>query len=444
MEPTTTQTDTLVSEIPEHKFPPLPPPQDVPGCLVYDPETQQYRTINPLTQRFRPIPDEFIDMSFIQTYIATPLTPDEGVIKYTDPNIQSKSQDNSTEGPSAASAKPGEEVNLPPEPLARVRIRFEGRKEDGELLDKQRDRKQLKAFRLNNDTMITGLHIATASLKAGEWAWFKVMPQYHFGVKGCPPHVPENAVLYYKVELADFTNPKKQLTNDDYDGRIQALEEAREKGNEAFKKQEYDRALKEYKKGLSMMDNLPKVLQAVLTEEQKNLFKDFQVKLANNVLMVCIKKKAYSEGLPFAEIVLKNDAKNAKGLFRKGQCLKGIQYWDSAIKVFEECMELDNESQTECRRMIEECRRMKGEKNKSEQRMYKQMFEKLSEQAEKDEAEKRMKEKIERKNAKKLKEEEQNNIKQEKNRVGIESLLEGTVIDTAGEQRVKVDLNSVL
>lgn len=437
--------DTPISEIPEHKFPPLPPPQDVPGCLVYDPETGEYKTINPLTQRFKPIPDEFIDMSFIKTFNATPLTEDEGVIKYTDPNLQSKSQENTIEDPTATSAKPGEGTNLPPEELARVRIRFEGRKEDGELLDKQRDRKQLKAFKLYNDTMIKGLHIATASLKAGEWAWFKFMPQYHFGVQGSPPVVPENAVLYYKVELVDFTNQKKQLENDDYDGRIQTLEEAREKGNEAFKKQEFDKALKEYKKGLGLMSNLPKVLQAVLTEEQKNVFKDFQVKLANNVLMVCIKKKAYSEGLQYAEIVLKNDVKNPKGLFRKAQCLKGLQYWDSAVKVFEECMEVDNESQGECRRLIEECKRMKEEKNKIEQRRYKQVFEKMSEQEEKDEAEKRMKEKIERRNAKIQMMEEQSNVKQdkEKNKVGIESLLEGTVIDTAGEQRVKVDLGSV-
>ena len=438
MEPTTTQTDTSVSQIPEQKFPPLPPPQDVPGCLVYDQETDQYRTINPLTQRFKPIKDEFIDMSFIQTYTATPLTSDGGVIKYTDPNIQSKSQENPVEDPNAT-------TNLPPEPLARVRILFEGRKEDGELLDKQRERKQTRAFKLHNDNMISGLHIATASLRAGEWAWFKFMPQYHFGVQGSPPHVPENAVLYYKVELVDFTNQKKQLANDDYDGRVQALEEAREKGNEAFKKQEYDRALKEYKKGLGLMGNLPKVLQAVLTEDQKNVFKDFQVKLANNVLMVCIKKKTYSEGLQNAEIVLKNDPKNAKGLFRKGQCLKGLQYWDAAIKVFEECMEVDKESQEECRRMIEECRRMKGEKNKSEQRRFKQVFEKMSEQEEKDEAERRLKGKIERRNAKKQMEEAQSNVKQDKdkNQIEIQSLLEGTLIDTAGEQRVKVDLGSV-
>lgn len=363
-----------------------------PGCILYDPHKNVYTSLQPFTRNQKKIEDEIIDMSFLNEYISIQLTEDGGVVKYFPKQLEQKEEN--TDKNEFVSP---EEQNLEPEQFARVRIRYEGRKENGELLDKSRDRKQLKAFKLHGEDMILGVSYATASLKKGETAWFKFLPEYHYGVKGAPPMVPENATLYYKVELTDFTNPKKQLENNDYEGRIKILEESREKGNEAFAAKDFEKALREYKKGTETIKNLPKVLAAVVTDEQKKVLREFQVKLGNNALLMCIKMKQYKEGLQFVEMVLSADPKNPKGIFRKGQCLLELEYLNGAIKAFNECLKVDAESKEECEKMIAECQRRKDKRLKKEKKRFHHVLQNIADVGEKEEMERKLKEKMERK-----------------------------------------------
>ena len=216
------------SQIPEQSTPWIPnynadPLQGAPGCLLYDPSKGEYTALHPFKKITKVIEDEFIDMSFLDNLTAIPVTEDGGTIKYVDPNMQDPVQKVSDQENTQPNENKEDDPNLPPESLARVRIRYEGRKEDGELIDKIRDRKQLRAFKLHNDDMIPGIHFAAGSLRKGEVSWFKFLPDYHYGPQGAPPLVAPNSNLYYKVELVDYTNMKKILTNDDYDGRIALL-----------------------------------------------------------------------------------------------------------------------------------------------------------------------------------------------------------------------------
>ena len=228
--------------------------------------------------------------------------------------------------------------------------------------------------------------------------------------------------------------------------------ESREKGNAAFSNKEYDKAYKEYKKGTELLKNLPKTLQGIITEEQRETLKDFKLKLANNVVLACLKKKEWKEGQEYADLVLSIEPKNPKGLFRRGQCLIELQYYDSAIKNFRECIEADEEMRKECERLIQLCEHKKDVRLKNEKKRYTQVFEKMAEQEEMEEKERKMREKMERKKEReknmslegvgfnsdpkkksKLENEDGKNIK-------VNQLLDGTIIDTSGDVRPKVDI----
>lgn len=366
--------------------------KEAPGCLLYNPQTNEFKALHPFKPQAKVIEDEIIDMSFLDNWPRTPLTEDQGVLKYSNPELlmtpRAPDQDNSN---------PSEDSDLLPEPLARVRIRYEGRKESGELLDKLRDRKQLKAFKLHADDMLPGIHLAAGSLKKGESAWFKFEPDYHYGKSGVPQLVGPNAVLYYKVELVDFTNQKKTLENDDYDGRIELLAEARDKGNAAFAEKDYDRALSMYKRGTETIRNLPKVLLAILNEDQKREMKDFQIKFGNNAVLTCLKKQEYKEGLSYADLVLSVEPTNTKALFRKGQCLMELKELDDALECFKESWKNEEGEKSEIERHIEVCKKRIEHKLKNDKKRYQHVFQTMSLDEEKEKQEKMKMEKIQRK-----------------------------------------------
>ena len=361
--------------------------KDAPGCLLYDPQTNQVKALHPFKSQVKVIEDEVINMKFLEGWVQKPLTDDHGVIKYSNPDFL----------PPVVHENPEETDSLRPEPLARVRIRYEGRKENGELLDKLRDRKQLRAFKLQADDMITGMHVAVSSLMKGETAWFKFLPEYHYGKEGMPQLVEKDAVLYYKIELVDFTNQKKTLENDDYEGRIEFLVDARDKGNAFFAEKDYEKAFGMYKRGTETIRNLPKVLAATINEDQKKELRDFQIKFANNAVLACIKRQEYKEGLLYADIVLNLEAENTKALFRKGQCFMEMKELDDALKCFKESLRYEEGDKSEIEKQIEVCKKRIEHKLKNDKKRYQHVLKAMGEDEQKEQEEKAKQEKLQRK-----------------------------------------------
>jgi len=367
------------------------------------------------------IEDEFIDMSFLQTLTATPLTDDNGVIKYTD-----------------LSAKKSDDPNdLPPEHLSRVRIRFESRTEDGELVEKEKNRKELKAFKLFQDNMIPGLHYAVESMRKGEISWFKLSPEYHYGIYAPSEAIKPNAALYFKVELDGFINEKKSFSKMKYEEMVPELNNIREKGNKFFKQQDYEKAFKEYKRGVDSLINFPKQILASLNEEQLGFIADLKAKFANNAAMSCIKRKDYKEGLKYTEIVLSVDPKNAKALFRKGQCYMETGELETAIKAFEESMEADKSGEEECKTSLRRCQGSKQTRQRDERKLYSEVFKRMAAEEEREEEAKRQKEKLERKKEREQAEKKQEPLEEDPG-VRIQDLLQGTILDT--QENIKINV----
>lgn len=69
-------------------------------------------------------------------------------------------------------------------------------------------------FRLGKGEMIPGLEIAISTMKKFEKAVFLIQPSMAYGELGCPPRIPPNAEVLFKVELISYLDKEDA---DDYE-----------------------------------------------------------------------------------------------------------------------------------------------------------------------------------------------------------------------------------
>ena len=70
--------------------------------------------------------------------------------------------------------------------------------------------------------MIPGLNIAIGTMKTSEQSEFIFSPEYAFGSHGCPPRIPTDAYVFFRIELINcidssdpkaYGNPSKNLAS---------------------------------------------------------------------------------------------------------------------------------------------------------------------------------------------------------------------------------------
>jgi FK506-binding protein 6 len=54
--------------------------------------------------------------------------------------------------------------------------------------------------------VIEGLDLAVGSMKAKEKSEFIICPELAWGDKGCPPRIPANAYVYFKIDLLEWVD----------------------------------------------------------------------------------------------------------------------------------------------------------------------------------------------------------------------------------------------
>lgn len=399
-----------------------------PDVFIYSPfnhTTQPANLTRQIPQKL--FPDEYIDLSFLQMIQVIPLTLDQGVLKYI-------IQDGETLLPHQEFPKCGSVIH----------VRYEGRKLDGSLLDKFRDRNEVRKVKLGKGNYIDGINIALPTMRRKEIAWFKFEAKYHYYADNMEelrttcdgePMVKPNEAIYYKLEIVDYKNVEK-LENDDYIGRINKIEEIRLKGKDLYQKADYSNALKQYNKGLGIVKSFPKTLMETLDEVKLEKFKFLHTIMHSNTILCKMKEKKWYDALRICEDGLIVNTQDEKLLFLKGQCNLSISNYSLALECFNDVLRIDPENK-EAKEMIEFARR----KEKNEQSNEKQKFKKVFEQW--NEEEKAEIEELRFKTKKKRIEEHQNGKKEvvleiEKNEedgdldeeIPFDSLVKGMVIDT--------------
>ncbi|NXD28710.1 FKBP6 isomerase, partial [Spelaeornis formosus] len=186
-------------------------------------------------------------------------------------------------------------------------------------------------LKLGKDITLWGLKIGLLSMTKGEAALFVLTPEYAYGQRGCPPFIPPNTMVLFKVEVLDFIDTEEcdaffELTSEQQDRvplekvlKVAATE--KEFGNYFFYKQCFRIAKDRYKRALSI---LGRSSSSKAEESQINASK---LLLFLNLSLTYLKLERANQALKYGKLALELDQGNAKALFRCGQaCLCMREY----------------------------------------------------------------------------------------------------------------------
>ncbi|NXF30732.1 FKBP6 isomerase, partial [Nyctibius bracteatus] len=191
--------------------------------------------------------------------------------------------------------------------------------------------KSPKLMKLGKDITLRGLIIGLLTMKKGEVARFIFMPDYAYGQLGCPPLIPPNATVMFKVELLDFLDTDEcdtffELTAEQQDTFplqkvLNVADTEREFGNYLYRKQYFRSAKDRYKRALSILGRSPS------SEAEQCQINASKLLMLLNLSLTYMKLKCPAKALAYGEKALEIDQRNAKALFRCGQaCLCMTEY----------------------------------------------------------------------------------------------------------------------
>ncbi|XP_014164173.1 inactive peptidyl-prolyl cis-trans isomerase FKBP6 isoform X1 [Geospiza fortis] len=186
-------------------------------------------------------------------------------------------------------------------------------------------------MKLGKDITLWGLEIGLLSMTKGEAALFVLTPEYAYGQRGCPPSIPPNTTVLFKVEVLDFIDSEEcdtffELTCEQRDRlplekvlKVAATE--RQFGNYFFYKQCFKIAKDRYKRALSILG------RSSSSKAEQSQINASKLLLFLNLSLTYLKLERADRALKYGELALEMDQGNAKALFRCGQaCLYMREY----------------------------------------------------------------------------------------------------------------------
>jgi FKBP-type peptidyl-prolyl cis-trans isomerase len=182
---------------------------------------------------------------------------------------------------------------------------------------------------------LTGLGIGVSSMKSGERALVKVGWELAYGKQGnfSFPNVPPMADIIYEVELIGFDETKEGKARSDMtvEERIGSADRRKMDGNALFKDEKLEEAMQQYEMAIAYMGD----------DFMFQLFGKYQemaLAVKNpchlNMAACLIKLKRFEEAIAQCTIVLAEDDKNVKALFRRGKARAELGQTDAAREDF--------------------------------------------------------------------------------------------------------------
>ena len=191
-----------------------------------------------------------------------------------------------------------------------VTVEYKAKLATGQEVDSSAARASALKFTLGAGEVASGLDIGAHSMKKGEKALLEFGPQYGFGERGAP-RIPGQATLEVEVEMLDFVNKKKFVTDMTIEEKHKAAEESKLMGNEHFKAKRLKEAVDCYKAGLSYLDT-------ILDTDQSPAMKTLWTSLELN-LCICLNGLGH-----WGECKKNADKVLGKGELQKARYLRGI------------------------------------------------------------------------------------------------------------------------
>jgi tetratricopeptide (TPR) repeat protein len=220
--------------------------------------------------------------------------------------------------------------------------------DDGYSLGQERLFKETKTFPFFKHCLL--------SMKQGEQAWFKIGPDYGFGntlqmigagnerltsIGGIPP----KSTLFYFFELTYVDSKRPEPTC--FEERMKYGEEDRLKGNEEYRKGNYDESLSYYNRAKYILDNA----KDAKSDDERYCLNQAIIKVCLNLIKTYLVISEQHQKANDANASLKN-VKVAllhlrNPILMDESCLKEVRYLKSKanyfMNEFEEAMKLINE-----------------------------------------------------------------------------------------------------
>jgi len=188
-------------------------------------------------------------------------------------------------------------------------------------------------------TILGGLEIAIKSMKKNEISQFLVQPKYAYGTMGCPPRIPENAVILYEVELLDVLDYAaatiyNKLSDEErqeakFNLVLSAGKAEHNSGNDFFQKKLYGKAVARYTKAIDMLEKC-----SLKDEEEEASMQKLLLKLYLNSALCRLKLKMPVKAMTACNSALKLDEYNTKALYRKGEAKAMLSEYSAARKLY--------------------------------------------------------------------------------------------------------------
>ncbi|XP_031985591.1 inactive peptidyl-prolyl cis-trans isomerase FKBP6 isoform X2 [Corvus kubaryi] len=186
--------------------------------------------------------------------------------------------------------RPG--TGQPVPPSASVAVKYSGYLGNwNNLFCSNESSKYPRLMKLGKDITLWGLEIGLLSMTKGETALFVLRPEYAYGQRGCPPSIPPNTTVLFKVELLDFIDSEEC---------------------DAFFELTY---------ALSILG------RSSSSKAEQSQINASKLLLFLNLSLTYLKMERADRALKYGELALEMDQGNAKALFRCGQaCLYLREY----------------------------------------------------------------------------------------------------------------------
>jgi hypothetical protein len=152
-------------------------------------------------------------------------------------------------------------------------IHYTSTLDDGRFLENTRMIKEPFITTLgNSDNLSPGLYIALCSMKMGENALIRIIPEYgpaKLSNEQITPHTEEEiarmepkdakkySVLHYDIELIKYDKPRKNKQQMSSDEKMSEAAELKNEGNELIKQRRFNEAIVKYETGLDYISQIP-------------------------------------------------------------------------------------------------------------------------------------------------------------------------------------------
>ncbi|XP_015783502.1 AH receptor-interacting protein [Tetranychus urticae] len=175
--------------------------------------------------------------------------------------------------------------------------------------------------------------------------------------------------LYFVIELLEVISHdsyEKEIWQMTSEEQLRQTGDLKEKGNQAFRQNDYSTACQLYEKALAILEQL--ILKEKPGDEEWIALDEMRIPFYSNLAQCRLNLTDYYAARRACDEVIKRQDKNVKAWFRRGKANLGIGEYDLAVADFEKVVSLDpNLQQTVAKYLaqVERERKLSIEKEKS-------------------------------------------------------------------------------